>query len=333
MPDFTQGTEEAEKVSSKGGFARTEFLSIEDGKSVDIRFLTDHFQLITVDQHGNVPTRPAPEGYTGKWPQRMGAVCRLAVNDRGKRVFPEYEDCFLCMERARTGDDKTYKATPRSWSLAVLREVVMEGGRQVGMRDVMHEIEVEGQGKIVVPKIVVLNYAWGNFFSGLSTIQQLSSQRAPDTNGTWLDRDIRVMRKGEGLKTDYSFGPHEAIGKPGADGVCRAPQSLEDVHDLRDPAVIAKYLEHMPGVGATAHERLISIVSERAANDFFDRFFDTRHAQPKSGSANEADAQQQVSKPAQDEPSADALEAMAARVAGHSAPSAEPMPGMPSFSG
>lgn len=327
-PNFRTGMEASEAAAARSSFARTEFLSIEDGKHADLRFITDHNQVITVNQHNNCSTRHAPEGYSGKWPQKMSGVCRMDQNE-GVRVFPDFPDCFLCNQHAETGD-KDFKATARGWGLAVVRKVKMENGRAVGMEDEMVEIENDGK-KFLIPKIVICNFSWQNFWSGLSAITQLHQ--------TWLDRDIRVVRKGTGLDTDYNFAAMDPVDAETGSGT-----TVTTRFDLRNGDHLARYSGQFAASG-TPFPNIGEIVFERANDDFYARFFDTRMAQPvdqKGGETKGGGAE--TSKPADSGPSQADLAAMAARVAGHpvepaaAAPTEAPAeattaeaPGVPSF--
>lgn len=304
--NFTVGMEGAEKAAARTAFPRTDYLSIEDGKFVIIRFLTEHNGLLTVHQHNNVPTRTAPSDYPKdrKWPQAMTGVCRESININGDRVFPDFPDCAICVKYRETGE-KRLKPQPRSWALAIIREEIMREGKGVGLRDVMREVEIEGK-KISQPKIDVLNFAHGNFWSGLSTITSM--------HGTWLSRDIRIGRKGTELDTTYSFAAYEAMGINGM-AVSVEPTTTDNpVFDLREPEQMAKYMEFAPNLG--------ELVTERASDDYFARFFDERVPQPKFDGGNDRSDEGGTVKP-QDEPDDEQLAALAARVQGHPVESSE----------
>lgn len=298
--NFRTGMEAAEEAAARTAFNRTEFLSIEDGKSVDVRFLTDHNQVITVNQHNNIQTRTAPDGYQGKWPQKMSAVCRMDENE-GKRVFPQFEDCFLCIQHANATEEKIkgiLKPKPRGWGLAVIRKVAYVDGRAVGMEDEMVEVEIDGK-KVMQPKVVIVNFSWNNFWSGLSGIT--------DLHKTWLDRDIRIIRKGSDLDTDYNFAAMDPVDFETGSGI-----EVKERFDLRKPEHRERY-SMAPDLG--------EIVYERATDEFYDRFFDTRHPQPKQeGQQSASSGGGETSKPPSNEPSQADLDAMAARVAGQQAP-------------
>ena len=293
VPAFRVGADEAEKAAARSNFARTDFMSIPDGDHLISRWITDHNQLITVKQHNSVPTRPAPKGYTGQWPQKMGAVCRNDAAFAGM-----FHDCSICNQYAETGD-KNLAPKDRSWGLAVARKQRMENGRVAGLDDEMIEIERDGK-KIMIPKIIVANFSWHNFWSGLSTITQM--------HGTWLSRDQRISRKGVELSTTYSFAAVDACNLSGG-----PLKPGEEAFDLRNPEHMARYAEHMPVLG--------EFVLARANDEFFARFFDTRMEQP-TDNASVPTGGDVVEKPGQGEPSAADMAALAARVQGH--PTAEP---------
>ena len=240
QPAFRTGSEAAEKAAERISFARTHYLAVPEDGAVDIRMLTDHQLLITVAQHNSAPTRTvAPDYPKGqKWPQAMGGVCRNDPAFAG--MYPD--GCFLCQQFALQGNPKlSWKAKQRSWGLAVEREKIIQDGRHVGMRDVMIEVDVDGQKKSV-PKILVLNFAWGNFWSNFVAIQQV--------NQTWLGTDIHISRKGKELDTSYSVAPWPSCDVNGFPFTGAQGQKL---FDLRDPECAAPYIEAL-GVKAKDFE-------------------------------------------------------------------------------
>lgn len=307
---FRTGSEKAEESAKRTSFSRTSFLSIEDGDHEIVRILTDHDRVITVDQHNSAPTRSAPKKFEGNWPERMGGVCR---ND----VAFDYPDCFLCIQFAETGDRRKYKPSPRTWGLGVVREKVMEEGRHRGFRDATIEVEIDGEKK-TIPKVVIMNFAWGNFWSGFATIK--------DMYGTWCDRDVMVRRSGEELNTKYtmqSWDPVNIEGLPLASG--------GDPLDTRKADAALPYLaalgiskeqlkkEHGGDPQEAFFAALKDVVTERSSDEFYARFFDTRVEQPETrgGDSSSSGDQAEAAKPANDEPSEEELASLAARIQGH----------------
>ncbi len=183
---FRSGIEAAAEAAARSSFHKVSFLTIEDGKYVNLRFLTDEREWLTVDQHNMVPTRPAPEGQSEKWPDKMAAVCRNEPGFEG--AFP---DCYICDHVQIQG--KPAKRQPRVWGLAVIRKEVFQDGRIIGLEDETDEVEIEDGTKVVVPKIVVINQAHTMFWENFTGTVQM--------HGTVLDRDFRVSRRGKELET------------------------------------------------------------------------------------------------------------------------------------
>lgn len=292
---FRKGAEAAEKASKSGNFQRTEFFGLDDGESAIVRFITDADAWIVVNQHQNVPTRPKPEGVE-KWPERMGAVCRKDEAFEGM-----FEDCYIC-DCIKQGNGKKYPNSARTWALACLREeVIGDGtkklggaamkGKKVGYRDVIREVQKtddkgEATGDVIKEKaVVVVNLGFKNFFS---IMQGFASHY-----GTVLDRDYSIKRKGDGLDTTYNIVPLDPVGL-----------------DLRDPDTLAKY-----DIGID----LEAVISERASDNYYDRFFDVRHPIPaRDSDKSEGAPADQQSKPQPEEEDEAALAEMMSRVKDYS---------------
>ena len=297
VPQFRTGVEEAEKAAARRSFIRTDYLKIEDGSHAIVRMLTDHDRLITVLQHNNPPTREKAADYTGKWPQSMPAVCR---NDK---AFAEmYHDCFLCNRFAETGDKRQYKPAVRSWALAVLRKKKMVDGRFIGFEDATKEITVD-EKKVTIPQLVTVNYAWGNFWDGFTALTQM--------NGTWLDRELHITRKGKELDSSYSIAPYDRVG---VDGMGKFEGDALDMRNYEHARIYVDALgldsKQFDNSADPFFQALMTLVSERATDEFYARFFDTRVAQPTSSVVPE-DAHEKV---VNDEPSEEELAALMGRV-------------------
>lgn len=255
---FRKGADQA-KSAQKSGFSRVDYFQISDEDEAILRFITDaredsslaHVDAwITVDQHQMVPTKLKPDGYEGKWPTSMSAVCRYDEAFAGI-----YEDCFVCDKLV--DDDRVRKPGPRIWALAAHREkVIGDGtkelggpeneGKLVGYTDQTRKVEVKVDGKtktVVQPNIVIVNMGWRNFFSPLDGFA--------NQYGTVLDRDYWIRRSGGGTDTTYQIVALDPI--PG--------------YDLRDPEVMEKYASNLD---------LGQIVSDMASDKYYGRFFDTR---------------------------------------------------------
>lgn len=297
---FRTGAEAAKDAAkSSGGFARTNFFGLGDGDTAIIRLLTDANAWITVDQHQMVPTKPKPADYSAdaKWPEKMGSVCR-------KDPAFEFGECYIC-ENLVDGK-KVKKAAPRQWALACLREEVIEEGKIVGYKDKTREVTIpakDGQPERTVTEkaIVVVNMAYKNFFSLLEGFA--------GRYGTVLDRDYWIKRNGDDKDTSYNIVPIDPI------------QTPEGIFDLREPKFMERYETDLD---------LATVITERADDEFYAKFFDPRFTViddkvVPSGSAPAVSAPQ-----AQDpEVDPDRLAALASRVKGYSAPTEAPAESAP----
>lgn len=307
MAKFRTGAEEAKKGSQRGAFARTNWFSLDGdaGESTILRFIDDADAWITVDQHNFVSVKPAPEGYEGNWPDKMGAICRNTKLDDGTPLYDD--ECYLCdveppkRREKKGGDLKVVKPSSRTWARAIVREEVRDdNGDVLGYRDATEEIQPtddDGNPKgdpIVQPKVVVVNQGYKNFFAIL--------QGYAGRFGTILDRDIYIKREGSGPDdTVYQMVPLD-------------PLYLDDnVYDLRDPELRKPYEEILD---------LEEVILERASEQFYARFFDKRVTVNDDDEIVPASAAQQAaaSKPSQDA-DAEKLAAVAARVKGYAQPS------------
>lgn len=338
MVDFLTGATAAEAAaaSTGGKFHRLDYLRLGEGESATIRLITDHTDLITVVQHFS-PTRPAPDGHEGKWPQAMPAVCR---NTPAFQQAGTYEDCILDIKWEETKDDRAYKPNIRSWALGVVRIPLMQDGRQIGLQDSMVELEVDGT-KAMIPEVVILNFAWNNFWANLNGFVV--------DHGTWCDRDYRINRTGKGKDTEYRAVPYNPCTTNGFDHTAMLLQRLEllekgtsvdqlppepgEVLDTRNPAHFLRYLpsfqvpesdlseKHGNSPQALALDQIKTIIMERSSDEYYARFFDERMEQPKTKKKGEKDGQasSETPPPVVSAPSADAsqLDALAQRVQGY----------------
>lgn len=308
VPAFTRGGDAAEHQSkTASSYDRVPFLSMKDGESVIVRFLTDEKDWISVHQFGFLPTKPAPADWTGKWPSKMPAVSRQSRNDSGDLVFPWLAEDDFISQFMRDEKGQPYKASSRTWAFVCVREEVREGGRLLGYRDKMREHSYEKDGVTITEKvkdIQVANYGWKNFFSIF--------KGQSDYFGTVLDRDYRITRKGSGANdTSYLV-------------IALDPVSLDDAtcdrlgvphgshYDLQIPQIAALY---------KPTTELGDLIMERCSDEYYGRFFDTRvtaPARPNSASAQTAPAEQQARQETDVQQST--LDALTSRVLGYAAP-------------
>lgn len=289
-PNFRKGGDAGEEASAKASvrFAKVEYFSLEDKEQGLLRFLTEHTDWITVDQHQMVPTKPKPADYEGNWPDKMGAVCRK------DKAF-DYGDCYICdfgLEKGKGG--KVKRPQPRTWALACRREEVIENGRVVGIKDKLREVQRKKEGSdetetVIEKDIVVVRFAWSNFWHNI--------QAAAGHYKTVLDRDYLVKRKGSGLDTDYSILPIDPV--PAANG---------EVFDLRNPEFMKLYANEYD---------LENIITRQSEDEFYARFFDPRVTVTKEGAVTETGAD--PTPKADNDVSEDRLKALKDRVTNYGA--------------
>lgn len=255
MSKFARGADAAKEASKGVQFDRAQYFSLKDKEEIVLRFLTDAEEWITVDQHNYVPTKPEPEGNEGKWPKVMGTVCRKTKLGDGSTL---HDDCYIC-EHMKKPDGKPYRATARTWALAVVRhEVKDEDGKVLGFRDGVRTVqETDKDGKPTgeekkQKEIVILNQGYKNFFS---TLQGFAGRY-----GTVLDRDYYVKRDGDDQNTTYHIVPLDPIETKDPDD----PENLIRL-DLRDERLMKRYETDMPD--------LEELVERRADQEYYDRFF------------------------------------------------------------
>lgn len=307
-PNFRRGgqaAEEAAKQQQNFGNNRNKYFTIKEDKGTAVLRLIDDGDpetgWIYTKQHSYVPTKGPDDTMSdeqkGRWAKRAGAVCR---HDDAFRSL--YKDCYIC-DHMRKEDGKPFSAGIRLWARAIVRvpvlgeqEHVEAGlikqhmvGQAVGYEDAMVP-DPEGSGER--PDVVILNFSMKNFFSAL--------QGYYDINGTVLDRDFHITRKGVGTDTDYSI-------------IARDPLHNEDgsVYDLRDPETRAQY------------ENIVNLeeeIARQASDDHYAKFFDPTKPIPqrKRDGEDEVGTAQTATTPvaATKEPDAAQMEAMRARVKG-----------------
>lgn len=331
MPRFASGASEAKTRSgSKGKFPKSHFFGLDDGEQTIVRFLTDMEEnpqypwvapWATVEQHQNIPTKPQPQGFPeGRtWPKRMGVVCRHAKLANGQQWFP---DCYICDEM-RKPDGKPYKAQPRTWALACLREEVVENGVRVGYRDAQREVAVLGpDGKptdqmTTERAVVMINLAWKNFFG------PLSKQAGMYGTGTVMDRDYIIRRDGEGFDTEYAFLGADII--PGMDA--RLPHVYGRYCGV-DPDKLAawkadpsSFVPERDGQLLTLPVDLDAEIDRRASEDFYARWFDpTKTVEWGGGSGGDSGNGSAPVASSQDPETKAKLDALANRVKSYGSP-------------
>lgn len=337
VPSFNRGADVAEALSesSRGTrFPRTHYLGsslAKKGDTVVVRFLGEEngsSGWITVGMHVMAPTRPAPPGYTGKWPEKMDATCR-----KDKQMAPfGYPDCYIC-DNYKDNFDKSKNAKPayRTWTLCVVREEVVVNGMRVGYKDATREeIEMGPEGKAiidpatgkakveVVPDVRVVTFGYDPFFKVL--------KGHSIAYGTLLDRDYFIARGermvGSNKAADYTLSPLDRTNMVPGDASTPIwdlrPAALQAIGASLGAAPEASMLEMLyPNLPDIA-----GLLVERSADEYFHRFFDLRFAQPVRKSDTEGDGHTgegasggAPAAPAQPDVAPDAMEAMRARLA------------------
>jgi hypothetical protein len=300
----------AERDAARG--PRVEYFKLKDEERIVIRLLDDYNEWIYVNQHGFVPTKGAPKDATDEqkqnWPAKMGAVCRHDP------AF-DYEECYIC-DHMVNEKGKKYWPSQKFYVRALVREgfigteeMANEGlipknkvGRVAGYLDAEEEYEetdADGKGtgkKVTRKKFVLINLGMQNFFAHL--------QGFGDVYGTVLDRDYSVQRKGTDLDTKYSI----------------VALDVDPDFDLTNEATREEYEKYATEAGIGL-EQLEKLISEKASDEFYARFFDpTKTVKAKKDSDEETEVEQsaapveQQAKPAESSVNADKLRAMKERV-------------------
>lgn len=310
---FRRGAEEAEKSSKSGNWAKAHFLDLDDKESVVLRFLSDHTDWLTVDQHQIIPTKPKPSDYEGQnWPEKMGAVCRNTKMENGRLLYEnlgETEPCYIC---ANIVDGKKIKRpSSRTWAIACIREeVIGDGsdqlggeamkGKRVGYRDATRTVTRKKEGSeetedVIEKALIFVNQGWKNFFT---TLKGFAGHF-----GTLCDQDFKITRSGTDTDTDYSIIP-----------LGQVPVAGGGVFDTRNPEHLKRYGFDSPD---DVWKALCDQVADRASLKLYARFFDRTKTVDKDGNVVALDAATVASanKPSNDaESSPDRLQALASRI-------------------
>lgn len=251
MPQYAKGAAIAE-AASKSVSGRADFLSIKSGERKILRPITDLDDIITIDVHMGVPTKPAPKNVKeDKWPPQMSAVCQNAAafierHDGDEAIYEEgYGHCYIHehMKEVR-GKFKTSVATPKTqiWGIFALREPVYGNGNKItGFKDVMEDF-TDKDGKVhSIPKLVIASQSWSNFWAQFAASAFMGD--------TITDKDFGVER----TDNDYTIQPGR------------------ETPDLK-PGTPAwqNYLNAMELKGLS----VAGVITEQSSPEYYGRFFD-----------------------------------------------------------
>ncbi len=204
MPTFAKGAEQAEAAAKAASSGRADFLQIKPGTKTFLRPLTDLDEIIPIDVHMGVPTKPAPKkAKADKWPAQMSAICRNAdafrLRDADGKVTDEFEDgygdCYIHANMSEVmGKFKkpVSRTVSQTWGLfAVREEMKNDSGTLVSFKDKIEEFKAEDGTIHHIPKIVIASQSWSNFWAAFSAAGYMT--------GTICDRDFSVER----VENDY----------------------------------------------------------------------------------------------------------------------------------
>lgn len=222
MPVIEEGLDAAQKAAEtqSSSFHRVEFLRIKDGMTVHLRFVSE--RTATFGMHMGAPTKAQPKEVKGdKWPKMMWGVCQndkpFRLRDAENAVTDAYEegygDCHLHkVLKGKKDDFGKDKSIPRTqtFGLAVLREPVYDtsGKSIIGFKDVTEEFKDEEGTVHTIPKLVVVQQTYSNFWAPIKASMFVGPK-------TLCDKDFEITRKDK----DYQVGggvtdPELAPGQP-----------------------------------------------------------------------------------------------------------------------
>lgn len=266
MATFTEGLEKAEQAAqaSKTSFYRVKDLVVkDDGQEHWVRIVLP--RQFTADMHWSVPTKPKPDAYTGKWPEKMSGICQndimFRIRDDGGEPTDAYEEGYgECLIHAQLAGQKNQwggsAARPQSqvFGLGVLVEPILDPvtGNPRGFKDRMTEFK-DSDGKAHrIPEFVVINQRYDNFWGPAKANLWKKDGPHPICDGVW-----KVWRKGG--EYYVSDGPSDPNHRPGTPSWSR-------------------YEEALALIGFDLGEHILHMASP----DYYARFFDPNR-EPKGG--------------------------------------------------
>jgi hypothetical protein len=168
--------ERSQQGSGPKTYDQTNWFYWTAGESKALRFLTDSNDIFVVPVHENVPT------HDGK---KKTFVCRSAFDAK----------CELCAREK--GTPGAYRRDV-GYGVAVLREEVKVDGKTTGYRDVTSEYNETVDGKVVTkkkPYVGIVAQGMRNFWNQIAVISE--------KYGSLRDREIEILRQGQGTDTTY----------------------------------------------------------------------------------------------------------------------------------
>jgi hypothetical protein len=272
MPNYAKGAATAEAASKSAAGGRAAFLSIKSGERKILRPLTDLDDIITIDVHMGVPTKPHPKNVKeDNWPAQMSAVCQNAAafidhyegaGDNPQEGEPVYEEgyghCYIHDHmQAVMGRFKTSVAVPKTqiWGLFAIREAIYVDGKITGFRDVTEDFTDKDGKTHKIPKIVVASQSWSNFWGQFAASAFMTD--------TICDKDFGVER----TDNDYTVSPGRETPdlKPGTAAWKRYTDALE-----------------LKGLSVE------KVIMDQSSPEYYGRFFDPDWKDPDEDEAGEA---------------------------------------------
>ncbi len=299
LDDVLDRGDDEEKV---GGAYRSEpfwYLKNEGDVSV-LRFLEESSEWRKVKTHRFFPTGPEPEGYEGKWPSAMPATCR--ADEKLKRFFPKgcaidssgYEGKF---KKGSRPDDVRY-------TIAVEREEYTDDNGRKAYRDKEIEVpvfddegnEVEGE-TITLPSLVIVAETMWRMMSSLKANNEAF--------GTICGQDFRL----------------KLVKNPNGNGNIVQVVPLNPDPKIQPGTEHWEMYQHAQKLWTPGGLNVNRVILNRAKDDYWNKFFlaeDGRtheeHRIKRGGSPEGASNGSGSSAPAEDQPNADKLAAMRARI-------------------
>ena len=248
MSAVRESIERSQKGSGPKTYTETNWFYWTAGESKALRFLTDSNDIFVVPVHENVPT------HDGK---KKTFACRSAFD----------ASCELCAREK--GAPGAYRRDV-GYGVAVLREEVYEevdGQRKLtGYRDVTTTYEETVDGKSVTkkkPYVGIVAQGMRNFWNQIAVISE--------KYGSLRDREIEIMRQGQGTDTTYMAF---ALDKKEIEGIdTRYAKFLPDVEAFLNRIGSQEYYDaHLHGIvkekATVASSAPISVVASTDDDEY-----------------------------------------------------------------